>query len=183
MKIVTIIITSMLSISSMNAYSLELTSNDITPDKIFATKHEYNGFGCTGENVSPMLAWKDAPVDTKFFAISVFDPDAPTGSGWWHWQVINIPREVSNLEQDAGNVTQNKLPEGAIQMRNDYGIYGYGGACPPIGHGKHRYQFTIYALPNRLDVPSDASGALVGFMLRANAIASNTIEVLYGRDK
>ncbi|WP_392560788.1 YbhB/YbcL family Raf kinase inhibitor-like protein [Orbus mooreae] len=145
--------------------------------------HEFNGFGCHGENRSPMLAWQDIPAGTEYFAITVYDPDAPTGSGWWHWQIINIPKDVLQIAQDAGNSDQSQQPKGAIQIRNDYGIYGFGGACPPVGDGKHRYQFTVYALPNKLDISKDTSAAMVGFMLKANAIASSTIEALYGRNQ
>ena len=148
-----------------------------------ATTHEFNGFGCTGDDLSPQLSWSGAPSETKSFAITVYDPDAPTGSGWWHWQVINIPASISNLDQGAGKAEKGNMPIGSMQVINDYGIRGFGGACPPKGHGTHRYQFTIHALSvEKLDIPDNASGALAGYMINANSIASHTLEALYKRD-
>jgi len=182
MKIYKTLILAIILTLPILGYSFELTSNDIVQGKGFSTIHQFNGFGCNGDNLSPMLEWTNIPAGAEYFAITAYDPDAPTGSGWWHWQVINIPKDVSYFAQDTGNLDQKKLPKGSMQMRNDYGTYGFGGVCPPIGQGKHRYQFTVYALPHVLDIPKESSAALVGFMLNANAIASSTIEVLYGRD-
>ncbi|MCY4046094.1 MAG: YbhB/YbcL family Raf kinase inhibitor-like protein [Cellvibrionales bacterium] len=143
--------------------------------------HEFNGFGCTGEDKSPELSWSDAPNDTKAFALMVHDADAPTDSSWWHWQVINIPASVNKLAQNAGHPKNNQLPKGSIQITNDYGIKGFGGACPPKGHGIHHYRFTLYALKTPLNIPKGASSALVSFQVKANAIDSTTLEALYKR--
>lgn len=182
MKIYKILIASIILMVSISAYSFELTSSDIKQGEDLSNIFEFNGFGCNGDNISPMLAWKNIPEGTKYFAITLYDPDAPSGSGWWHWQVINIPKNILYFARGTGNSDQTKIPNGAMQMRNDYGIYGFGGACPPIGDTKHHYQFTVYALPEKLDMAKDSSAALVGFMLNANAIASSTIEALYQRD-
>jgi len=165
------------------AETLTLSSNDITDGASMAKAHEFVGFGCSGKNLSPHLQWKHAPKGTKSFALTVYDPDAPTGSGWWHWQVINIPANVTTLEKGVGSVAQTLAPKGSRQIENDYGQKGFGGACPPKGHGPHRYQFTIYALSvKQLDLPENASGALAGYMIKANAIASSTLEALYERE-
>ncbi len=94
---------------------------------------EFTGFGCAGDNVSPSLSWTGAPKGTEAFAILVHDPDAPTGSGWWHWQIVNIPKNTHSLPADAGNISGKLAPEGSLQIDNDYGANGFGGACPPQG--------------------------------------------------
>ncbi|MFC4656557.1 YbhB/YbcL family Raf kinase inhibitor-like protein [Rheinheimera marina] len=157
----------------------QLTSPDIKEGHFMAKTFEFNGFGCDGPNKSPALSWAGAPADTKSFALTVFDPDAPTGSGFWHWLVVDIPATISDLAQGAGN---GELPAGARALRNDYGLTDFGGACPPPGHGMHRYQFTVWALPSEgLGVPDDASAAVVGFMLNANAIGKATLTATYAR--
>ncbi|MFN7221424.1 MAG: YbhB/YbcL family Raf kinase inhibitor-like protein [Burkholderiales bacterium] len=144
----------------------------------------FKGFGCEGKNVSPALEWKGAPKDTKSFAVTVYDPDAPTGSGWWHWVMFNIPADVSKLEADAGNPGAGKAPKGAVQSRTDFGAPGFGGACPPEGSKKkpHRYIFTVYALKvDKLDLDANASGALVGYMINANKLGKASFTARYGR--
>lgn len=164
------------------ADSFTLSSADIQEGEAMASTFEYQGFGCNGDNLSPALSWEHAPEGTKTFAIFAYDPDAPTGSGWWHWQVINIPATTTQLPRGAGSADGESLPTGARHIRNDYGEYAFGGACPPVGHGVHRYQFTVYALPQALDIPEDASAALTGYMVKANALASSSIEALYQRN-
>lgn len=159
-------------------FTLKTTSFDAK--KPLPMKQVFNGFGCTGENISPALEWSGAPKDTKSFAITVYDPDAPTGSGWWHWTVVNIPATVTKIEEGASN--NKKLPEGAVEGRTDYGKPGFGGACPPQGDKPHRYIFTVYALKtDKLDVNAESSGALVGFNLNANSLGKATFTVKYGR--
>ncbi|MEX2963208.1 YbhB/YbcL family Raf kinase inhibitor-like protein [Microbulbifer sp. TYP-18] len=136
--------------------------------------------GCGGENISPELSWSGAPEGTKSFALMVFDPDAPTGSGWWHWVMFNIPAGVTSLPEGAGDLKAGMVPE-ATQVRNDYGSPGYGGACPPPGHGDHRYQFRLYALKvEELPLDDDATPAMVGFNVNANKLAEAGLEVLWG---
>jgi Raf kinase inhibitor-like YbhB/YbcL family protein len=161
-----------------------LTSPDIAPDAMIAKKFEFDGFGCSGENKSPALKWSGAPKDTKSFALTVYDPDAPTGSGWWHWFVINIPANVTELPANAGAVGGGTLPKGASHVRIDYGIAGWGGVCPPEGDPAHRYIFTVHALgTDKLEIPPDATAALAGFMVNANSIAKVSFTAKYGRPK
>lgn len=164
------------------ADTFTLSSTDITQGKAMSKAQEFQGFGCDGDNLSPQLSWQGAPEGTATFAIFAYDPDAPTGSGWWHWQLINIPATVNELPTGAGNAEKNQAPAGSKHIKNDYGVAGFGGACPPKGHGVHRYQFTVYALPKALELPDDPSGALTGYMVKANALASATLEALYQRD-
>ncbi|VAW43894.1 UPF0098 protein ybcL precursor [hydrothermal vent metagenome] len=173
-----------LSIStSVFADSLTLSSNDIVQGEFMAKSQEYNGFGCSGGDLSPHLKWSNAPQGTKSFAITAYDPDAPTGSGWWHWQVVNIPKNVTEVATGAGSTKNDIAPKGSMQINNDYGSRGFGGACPPSGHGVHHYRFTIHALSvESLELPEGASGALAGYMINANTIESSTIESLYKRD-
>jgi Raf kinase inhibitor-like YbhB/YbcL family protein len=162
--------------------NFKLESPDIPADSLIDPKFEFNGFGCTGENKSPLLRWSGAPQGTKSFALTVYDPDAPTGSGWWHWCLIDIPANVSELKPDAGNVSGANLPPGAKHVRIDYGVAGWGGPCPPPGDPPHRYVFTVYALSvDKLDIPSDATAALAGFMINANCIGKGTFTAKYGR--
>jgi Raf kinase inhibitor-like YbhB/YbcL family protein len=168
--------------ASVFASDFTLTSNDIAAGKFMAKAQEFNGFGCIGDDVSPHLTWKNAPAGTKSFAITVYDPDAPTGSGWWHWQIVNIPSSVTTLAANAGSTKTSLAPGGSVQIKNDYGSRGFGGACPPVGHGIHHYRFTVHALSvEKLELPEDASGALAGYMINANTIATATIEALYQR--
>ncbi|HBZ6107262.1 TPA: Raf kinase inhibitor-like protein YbcL, partial [Escherichia coli] len=140
----------------------------------------FSGFGCEGGNTSPSLTWSGAPEGTKSFAVTVYDPDAPTGSGWWHWTVANIPATVTYLPADAGRRDGTKLPTGAVQGRNDFGYAGFGGACPPKGDKPHHYQFKVWALKtDKIPVDSNSSGALVGYMLNANKIATAEITPVY----
>src|ERR1044071_7350477 len=134
------------------------------------------GFGCAGGNRSPHLRWSGAPEGTKSFAVTCFDPDAPTGSGFWHWVVVNIPPTVTELPLDAGNPKSGKLPAGALEVRTDFGKPGYGGPCPPQGAHPHRYVFTVSAVGvEQLPVTADTSAAVVGYQLHFNTLASATL--------
>jgi len=171
-----LILAALLASNSALAVSLTLSSTDIANGKFMAKAQEFQGFGCSGGNQSPQLSWSGAPAGTAAFAIMVHDPDAPTGSGWWHWQLVNIPKDVTSIAAGA------MAPAGSQQMNNDYGAKGFGGACPPPKHGVHRYQFTVHALSQKLELPENASGALTGYMVKAHSLASSTIEALYQRD-
>lgn len=159
-----------------------LSSEDLGGE---ATKfQEFNGFGCSGDNQSPQLAWKNAPAGTKSFAITMYDPDAPTGSGFWHWVVFDIPSNVNELVTNAGNVKLNLAPKGAIQSKTDYGINGFGGPCPPAGHGFHQYIITVYALnTDKLGLDETINPAVVGFNLWNTTLAKASIVCYYKRDK
>jgi len=178
-----ILILSLSASTSVFAGSLALSSNDIAQGKFMTKQQEFNGFGCSGGDLSPNLKWSGAPQGTKSFAITVYDPDAPTGSGWWHWQIVNIPSSVNELAAGAGSTKENLAPKGSLQIKNDYGSQGFGGACPPPGHGIHHYKFTVHALSvEKLELPEDASGALTGYMINGHTIETSTIEALYKRD-
>ena len=142
--------------------------------------HVFNGMGCTGQNISPALNWSNAPAGTKSFAVTAYDPDAPTGSGWWHWVMYNIPASVTSLPAGAGNGRD--APRGSQQGRTDFGSKGYGGPCPPAGDKPHHYHFTVFALKvDKIDVPGDATAAYVGFNLNANKLATARVTGLYAR--
>ena len=166
------------------AAGFTLSSPDLKPNAMMDKKFEFNGFGCAGENKSPALKWSGAPKDTKSFAVTAYDPDAPTGSGWWHWSVINIPATTSELPANAGAVGGANLPKGAAHVRTDYGTAGWGGTCPPEGDKPHRYIFTVYALKtDKLDIPADATAALAGYMINDNQIGKASFTAKYGRAK
>lgn len=169
------ILLALLAASTLSAQAFELTSKDIHEGQLMKSTFTFSGMGCTGKNVSPQLSWKDAPKGTKSFAITAYDPDAPTGSGWWHWLAVDIPANVQSLKQ--GDAMKN-----AQQMKNDFGSLNYGGACPPAGDGMHRYQFTVWALPTKtLGVPASASAAVVGFHLNAAALGKAKLTATYTR--
>ena len=169
--------------SAAYAQAFELSSPDINPAQPIAMKHVFNGFGCTGENISPALGWKNAPAGTKSFAVMVHDADAPTGgAGFWHWVVVNLPASASGLPSGAGAASSNALPEAARQINTDFGAPGWGGPCPPQGRVPHRYTFTVYALKvDKLELPANATASLAGFMVNGNALAKASIEARYGR--
>ena len=151
----------------------------LTKDHILSKDY---GVGCEGGNKSPHLAWSGAPTGTKSFAVTCFDPDAPTGSGFWHWLVVNVPPEVNELALDAGNPKVRKLPKEALQTRTDFGAPGYGGPCPPPGDHPHRYLFTVFAVgADSLPVTADTSAATIGFELNFNTLAKAAIMGLYKR--
>jgi Raf kinase inhibitor-like YbhB/YbcL family protein len=165
--------------------AFELTSPDIKPNSTIGMKHVLNIMGCTGENISPALEWKNAPAGTKSFALLVHDPDAPTGgAGWWHWLVYNIPADVTSLPQGAGKSDGSAMVKGAMQGTTDFGTPGWGGPCPPVGDKPHRYNFVLHALKvDKLDIPKGASASLVGFNVNANTIATAKLTATYGRPK
>jgi Raf kinase inhibitor-like YbhB/YbcL family protein len=164
---------------------MELTSSSFKDGDYLAMDHvlstEY-GFGCSGGNRSPQLSWSGAPQGTRSFAVTCYDPDAPTGSGFWHWVVANLPPDVTELALDAGNPNGGKLPAGAITVRNDTGQPGYAGPCPPEGDHPHRYLFTVFAVGvDQLPVNADTSAAVVGFFLNFNTLAKADLMGLFKR--
>ena len=171
-----------LVVASAHAAGFTLNSSDIEPNSMIDKKFEANTFGCSGENKSPALKWSGAPKDTKSFVVTVYDPDAPTGSGFWHWFVYNIPANVTELPANAGAQGGANLPKGAVINRIDYGFAGWGGVCPPEGDKPHRYIFTVYALKtDKLNLPPDATAAVAGFMTNASKIAQASFTAEYGR--
>lgn len=170
--------------SLVHAAGFTLSSPEIKAGGMISKSFEFNGFGCSGDNKSPVLKWRGAPRGTKSFAVTVYDPDAPTGSGWWHWSVINIPASVTELASDAGATGGANLPKGAAHVRIDYGVAGWGGTCPPQGDKPHRYIFTVHALKvEKLEIPADATAALAGFMINGNSLGKASFTAKYGRAK
>jgi Raf kinase inhibitor-like YbhB/YbcL family protein len=169
---------------AVQAAGFTLSSPTIKPGSMLTDAQVFKGFGCEGKNISPALKWSGAPSGTKSYAVTVYDPDAPTGSGWWHWVVYNIPASAAELPVGAGGADGKGLPAGTAQGRTDFGAPGFGGACPPPGDKPHRYIFTVYALKtDKIDVPADATAALVGFMVNANKLGKASFEAKYGRSK
>lgn len=152
-----------------------LTSKDLGGQ--FTTKHFFNDWGAGGENVSPHLKWVNAPEKAAAFAVTMYDPAAPTGSGWWHWVVFNIPSEISELPSGAGTVETSRLPGGAILGNTDFGKPGYGGPVPIPGSGYHPYLITVHALSKKLDLDASVNPAMVGFQMGGVTIAKASMLV------
>ena len=151
------------------AISPTLKNNDTLPQE-----QVYNGFGCKGGNKAPEISWINPPINAKSFAIICHDPDAPRPTGWYHWLLVNIPSDVNSYK--------GKIPQGALETVTDFNTAGYGGACPPIGHGKHRYNFTVYALDvDKIDVSKDTKPTEVEKIVQSHAVAKSTITALFER--
>jgi len=162
----------------MQLTSASFTDGDyLSMDHVASTQY---GFGCSGSNHSPQLAWSGAPEGTMSYAVTCYDPDAPTGSGFWHWSVANIPASTTQLPLDAGNPASGKMPAGAVTVRNDAGTREYIGPCPPQGDHPHRYYFTVFAVgAEQLQVTADTTPAVVGFQLHFNSLAKAEIVGLF----
>ncbi|WP_118915340.1 YbhB/YbcL family Raf kinase inhibitor-like protein [Mycobacterium shigaense] len=155
-----------------------LTSESFADGQSLPTAQVSGIMGAGGEDVSPQLSWSGFPQETRSFAVTVYDPDAPTLSGFWHWAVANLPADVTELPADAGS--GNELPGGALTLVNDAGVRRYIGAAPPAGHGPHRYYVAVHAVDvDKLDLPEDASPAFLGFNLFQHAIARAYIHGVY----
>jgi Raf kinase inhibitor-like YbhB/YbcL family protein len=160
--------------------SFTVTSEDVAEGEQMSNSQVYNSFGMTGENISPQLSWSGFPAETKSFAVTCYDPDAPTGSGFWHWLVIDIPATVTSLPSGAGDASGG-LPAGAFHVRNDYGTKDFGGAAPPQGDPPHRYVFAVHAVDSeKLGIDSDVSPAVAGFNLRFHTIGRGLLIPVYG---
>lgn len=163
--------------STALAQTFTLKSSDIGGQ---ATQQQFfNGMGCTGQNISPQLSWEHAPAGTQAFAVTMYDKDAPTGSGFWHWLIFNIPGNTTELKANAGDISKMIAPKEAIQSITDFGKPGYGGPCPPPG-APHQYLITVYALRNKLELDKSAMPAIVGFYLNQVSLAKASI-VMYGK--
>lgn len=150
-------------------------SNDVRDGEMLAEVHTF-----AGDNRSPQLSWSGFPTQTRGFAVTCFDPDAPTASGWWHWVLLNLPVSTTELPQGAGDASGAALPAGALSLRNDMGSKGYGGAAPPPGDHLHRYAFAVHALDtDTLDVEPAASPAVAGFNLTFHTIARAVVTPVY----
>ncbi|WP_455817785.1 kinase inhibitor [Pseudomonas cerasi] len=157
---------------------MKLSSQNFNDGDKLPERQVLNAMGYQGDNLSPHLAWDDAPAGTKSFVVTCYDPDAPTGSGWWHWVVANLPADTRELPEGAGSGKVD-LPAGSVQTRTDFGSAGYGGAAPPKGES-HRYIFTVHAIDiAALEVDENASGALVGFNVHFHSLGSASITAMY----
>ena len=160
----------------------KLGSGSLQDGDALPTAQVYRGHGCDGDNRSPALAWTGAPANTRSYAVTMFDPDAPTGHGWWHWLLFDLPADTQSLAEGAGRADGSALPAGARQSRNDFGGAGYGGACPPAGDAPHHYVITVYALPkSQLGLPASASASVIDAALKRDALASAQLTLRYGR--
>ena len=161
--------------------SFDAYSDDVSDGQVMSDDQVFNSFGMTGKNLSPHLSWSGFPAETKSFAVTCYDPDAPTGSGFWHWVLLDIPASVTSLAAGAGQACGANLPEGAVQLRNDYGTADFGGAAPPAGDEPHRYVFTVYAVDvPKLGLPADTTPAVAGFNLRFHALARANVIPVFG---
>lgn len=180
-RTISLIAFSIISHISFSQSTFTLSSKDVGGQATLT--EEFNGFGCVGENKSPQLSWENVPEGTKSFAVTMYDPDAPTGSGWWHWVMFDISANTNELVSGAGDVSAKIAPEGAIQSITNYGVKGYGGPCPPEGHGLHQYIITIYALKtDKLGLDENTNPAVVGYYLWNNTIAKASIVTYYQRE-
>jgi len=162
------------------AKSMTLTSPDVREGARVPQQQVYGG--CGGDNVSPELSWSGAPAASKAFALTVYDPDAPIKGGWWHWIALGLPAARHTLARGAGKADGSEMPKGAVQGTNDYGEIGYGGPCPPVGHGPHRYQFTVWALDtDAVPFGADVKGPAALAWLEDHALAKAMMTPVYGR--
>lgn len=160
--------------------SFTLTSEDVEDGQTLATPHLSGIFGAGGEDASPQLSWSGFPAETKSFAVTVYDPDAPTAAGFWHWAVVDIPASVTSLPRGAGDENGSGLPEGAFQLANDAALARYLGAAPPAGHGPHRYFIVVHAVDvESLGIPAGATPAFLGFNLFGHTLARATLVPVY----
>lgn len=165
-----------------SAWAFEISSPAVGNDTTIPDQYTANAFGCSGGNVSLPLEWTDVPAEAKSLALTMYDPDAPTGSGFWHWLVVNLPPSTTGLAEGVGEPGNAKLPGGAVQARGDAGVSGYFGPCPPEGDTPHRYIFTVFAVDaDALDINADTSGAVVGFNLHFHTIDQASVTYTYGR--
>lgn len=155
-------------------------SNSVKPGYPVDKKYIYSHMGCEGKNISPDISWSDEPEGAKSFAVTVFDPDAPNIGGWWHWAVVNIPKDVHAIPEGASN--EERLPEGAVEVKTNYGDTHYGGPCPPQGDHPHHYIFTVYALKNETvhTTPNSTPGS-IKHDLEHDCLAKSSFTVEYGR--
>ena len=165
------------------ATELSLKSAEISDGTGASSTMEYNAGACHGENRSPELSWSGEPDTTQSFVVSMFDPDAPYPGGWLHWMVLNIPADTHVLRSGAGGDNAASLPEGVVQLKNSYGTQGYGGPCPPRGDKPHRYEITLYAMPQgSTNVPVGQTAQDTVAWLKSNALASSQITLTYQRN-
>jgi Raf kinase inhibitor-like YbhB/YbcL family protein len=178
-RMMSFLLLAVLAGGTLSAQTFTVKSNELGGQA--GNKQLGNVFGWHGENISPELRWENAPAGTQNFAVTIYDKDAPTGSGFWHWIIYNIPADITELPSDAGSLTKNLAPAGSTQGNNDAGMPGYLGPCPPPGP-IHEYLITVYALKTKLSLDKNASTGLTGFYLNANVIGKASL-VMYAQNK
>ncbi|HEY1728994.1 MAG TPA: YbhB/YbcL family Raf kinase inhibitor-like protein [Candidatus Baltobacteraceae bacterium] len=157
------------------ADKLNITSSSFGNNQTIPKKYGFNGWDVGGENISPNLKWSGAPSGTKSFVVTIWDPDAPTTVGYWHWLVFNIPANVTELEEG-------KVPAGAVQGYTDYGMSAYGGPAPPPGDSPHHYRHRVFALDvDKLPLEKGTTGATLMFMMRGHILAEGELVGLFSR--
>ncbi|MBQ8636148.1 YbhB/YbcL family Raf kinase inhibitor-like protein [bacterium] len=163
------------AIDKVEESTFKLSSKELINNETLPNAQVYKGYGCEGGNVSPELSWNNPPINTKSFAIICHDPDAPKENGWYHWLLVNIPLNTKSIAQ-GGKI------EGSLETITDFKTTGYGGACPPIGHGIHHYNFTIYALDTeKLEVKKEDSPVEVEKKIQEHTLAKSTLTGLFER--
>ena len=161
--------------------SFDLRSDDMADGQTLPDNQVFDGWGMPGRNISPSLSWSGFPAETRSFGVTCFDPDAPTGSGWWHWIVLGIPASVTELAAGAAGTGGAGLPKGAFHVRNDFGARDFGGAAPPAGDPPHRYVYAVHALDvESLDVNDEITPAVAGFNLGFHTIARALLIPVFG---
>ena len=178
--IAAVLVFGMLGFDAAQAEDFRLTSPDVADGGTIKVGQVYKGSGCTGANVSPALRWSGAPAAAKSFAVTLFDPDAPTGSGWWHWIIYDIPANVTALPRNAGDPRRRLAPRGSVQTRSDFGTPGYGGPCPPKGDDEHRYMFKVYAL-DVAKLPVKPDSMAIPLHLHFHSLAQAILTGTYAR--
>ena len=160
--------------------TFSVTSTDVADGETLPKAQVSGILGAGGEDISPQLSWSGFPDGTRSFAVTVYDPDAPTAAGFWHWAVADIPASVTSLDSGAGDDTASRLPAGAVQLANDVGLKRYVGAGPPPGHGVHHYYVVVHAVDvESLGLPEGATPTYLGFNLFSHALARATIVPVY----
>jgi Raf kinase inhibitor-like YbhB/YbcL family protein len=164
-------------IGATSAHAFDLKSTDLKAGGTIPQEFVFNGMGCTGGNASPELHWTGAPKGTKSFAITVYDPDAPTGSGFWHWVAYGLSADTTSIAKS----WKPDAKSGVTEVSNDYGAAGFGGPCPPPGK-PHHYIFTVYALKtDKLEIPAGATNAVARFVMMGSVLGKASFTALYGR--
>lgn len=167
-----------ISCSTMSSFAQTFTLSSKDVGGQFTSKYIAANFGCSGSNLSPELSWTNPPEGTKSFAVTLYDEDAPTGSGFWHWVIVDIPATTTGLKRGAGNSQSNVAPLGSLQSINDTGMPGYQGPCPGEGEAPHHYIFTVYALKTeKLGTTANSTAALTGYLLGKQMLAKASIIV------
>lgn len=183
-KTVFVLMVAICTVAQAKDKPFTISSTSWKDGEAITASHIFNGFGCNGENISPQISWKNLPQNTKSLSVTVYDPDAPTGSGWWHWVVYNIPTKVRSLAPGEGKQGQSTLENGAIQGGTDFGTTGYGGPCPPAGDKPHHYILTVNALDvEKLELSGTPTAAMINFYINQHSLGKATMTGLYARDK